>query len=330
MKPTVQDNPQFHKRALVFVAAACLVAGGAVSSFILRVTPLHSPAVGSSDTSKKWDAAVASNAGAQTGADDPQLFPAGHTFVPVPQLRDEPQPAAGARPAHAGRADSEQWGRRKLASSSTPLSSALPELGSGGGTDGRGYAMSTADVAASVTADKRNDGRGWEAGSRPLFPHLFDDLRHRQHGRAEAMVRAVVDGVQQFQARTKGQRGASESPSDTTGGGSVTAAVPAGGGSRHGKRRREGGRHLHDTGLDAFSDDTLEHDFEAIGDDDGGGICSPLEVVGLDNCPGLNSVEEEGGMRDGNAFVRKALAAKADMLRQVRRGDFLTNHTKGE
>lgn len=40
---------------------------------------------------------------------------------------------------------------------------------------------------------------------------------------------------------------------------------------------------------------------------------SPLEVVGLDNCPEL---KPDGGVRN-NSIVEKLLAAKADMLRQV-------------
>ena len=40
---------------------------------------------------------------------------------------------------------------------------------------------------------------------------------------------------------------------------------------------------------------------------------SPLDIVGLDNCPELNS----NGGRHNNSIVQNLLAAKADMLRQV-------------
>eukprot|EP00752_Nemacystus_decipiens_P002399 g2263.t1 len=83
------------------------------------------------------------------------------------------------------------------------------------------------------------------------------------------------------------------------------------GGGGHG--RRDGSRFLErsrDAGEDGDGDDDdddmCEYDFEAS-EDDGGGICSPLEVVGLDNCPEMKS----------RRVVEKLLAAKADILRQV-------------
>lgn len=57
---------------------------------------------------------------------------------------------------------------------------------------------------------------------------------------------------------------------------------------------------------DDDDDDMREHEDEAT-EDDGGGVCSPLEVVGLDNCPEMKA----------RGVVEKLLAAKADILRQV-------------
>lgn len=53
----------------------------------------------------------------------------------------------------------------------------------------------------------------------------------------------------------------------------------------------------------------------------GDGICSPLEVVGLNNCPEL-SPDGDGSDVGSNAIIKKMLETKADMLRQVfvRRG----------
>lgn len=48
-------------------------------------------------------------------------------------------------------------------------------------------------------------------------------------------------------------------------------------------------------------------------DGGGGGVCRPLKIEGLDNCPELML---DGGERS-NAVVRNLLATKADMLRQV-------------
>lgn len=68
--------------------------------------------------------------------------------------------------------------------------------------------------------------------------------------------------------------------------------------------------------LEDASGDATGFDFEAGikhdgigGSDGGGGVCAPLEVVGLDRCPELTS--------DGGTALEKMLSAKADMLRQV-------------
>lgn len=87
-----------------------------------------------------------------------------------------------------------------------------------------------------------------------------------------------------------------------------------GGGGRSGATKflvRDQGGDDAQTGDEDDEDDMCEYDFEAT-EDDGGGLCSPLEVVGLDSCPEMRS----------RGVVRKLLAAKADILRQVNRPFF--------
>lgn len=64
---------------------------------------------------------------------------------------------------------------------------------------------------------------------------------------------------------------------------------------------------------------SLAHELEATsvdGEGEGEGMCSPLEVVGLDDCPELIP-DGEGGDVGSNAVINKMLEMKADMLRQV-------------
>lgn len=82
-----------------------------------------------------------------------------------------------------------------------------------------------------------------------------------------------------------------------------------GGGGRRGPRFLASSKDATEDGYghdEDDDDDMCEHEYEAT-EDDGGGVCSPLEVVGLDNCPEMKA----------RGVVEKLLAAKADILRQV-------------
>lgn len=105
---------------------------------------------------------------------------------------------------------------------------------------------------------------------------------------------------------------------ESGGGGETSRGGDGGGGSRKGKRHLEDSSsgdeieyHFDPVPVEdeaPQADDELEEEEEEDGGDDG--ICAPLEVVGLEDCPELTS--------DGGAILEKMLAAKTDLLRQVK------------
>ncbi|CAM9906905.1 unnamed protein product [Scytosiphon promiscuus] len=153
------------------------------------------------------------------------------------------------------------------------------------------------------------EGGGEAASSRGLAS-VVPAPRVRGEKRLDAGAEAVSDGGA-GSSKPRGRRrkllgDGTPAPEPSTEASADIASGGEGFDGGEGGAGREGEGHLDDS-----SGYIAEDDFEAASKDDGddGGVCAPLEVVGLDSCPELNS--------DGGAVLERMLAAKADMLRQV-------------
>lgn len=282
------------KRGLLLVASACslVAAGTTVVCGLLPSsrTPLHSTT--STTTATAAAATVARGDGDGDGGDR-HAFPAGRTFISVPPLQYDANPNPQADPATDGFTNKRWWERRKLVagdghiSNSTPVSAAPlnfvgvgEELSTKEGGEEAEAMVEGVDAWAENAKTAGNQGRQ-DGGGPPLSSRRLGD------GQPDRIPASALP--------TTGRR---------------TAALEI---NPQGQTERE---------VDGNST-PVTHNLTPTGGEgqgDGGGegegICSPLEVVGLGDCPELIPDGAEGAV-GSNAIIEKMLDAKAEMLRQV-------------
>lgn len=284
------------KRGLLLVASACslVVAGAAVCGLLPSGgTLLHAT------TTTPIATTAAADAGGDRDGGDRQAFSGGHAFVPVRRLQNHGAYRAPANAAAAaGSTNKQRRGRRKLnvaddnarvsssSSSSTPHAAApLAFDGAVEGSTSAGYREAAEATVEEADAGAENAGGGTKKtaggqGGRDAGsrPPSSRPLGENQPDRNPALAAAAAAATRR---RTTALEMEPQGQSE----------------------RERAGSSVPDT-----------QDFAAAG---GESVCSPLEVVGLGDCPEM-SPDAEGGDVGSNAIVKKLLDAKADMLRQVR------------
>lgn len=265
------------------MASACfsLVAAGAAVCGLLPAgrTPLHTITT-----------ADGGGGGGYVDVVDHNAFPAAQMFFPVPPPHDHDANPSIANPAAADVSTHKtRWGRRNRVtddghiSGSAPLSTALLNIGGGGeGSPAAGGEEAEA-AAVEVTAGTTNTVGGTKTARGQGVPdggiRTLRSPSLGDHGQAYRNSAATTATRRRTTALEIDPRG----PSEREGSGSTTPAT---------------------------------HDFTATGAGEGDGVCSPLEIVGLGDCPEMIPDGEGGGV-GSNAIIKTMLDAKADMLRQV-------------
>ncbi len=284
---------------LLLAAAACLGAGAVCGLARTGVLPRTTTATDSGLSLGRRRVAASASVGGEKDDNHEELLAATEESVPG----DPTAADATAAIAAAGLRQSSLVSGDNHADGSPIIHNLVG--------DGKAAATGAAAVAANLDAavNQSGAGRAVDCNGSPqaLQPLVVDDNYHQNRTKRAGGSIMTDDSP----PRRLGHGGlGGRAPPVPRGEGDASVGGRKYGGSRWGSGGRGG-----EMGSEEDRGDGNNGDEESLSrrlllpsdeDDGGGGICRPLKVEGLDNCPELN-----------NAVVENLLATKADMLRQV-------------